>query len=270
MNQMLYTPVVDFHAHVYPRHIAERATTSLSRYTGFPTAGRGTIDHLLSRGREAGIRYFVLNSVATTAHQVSSINTFLAATVAANGNCYGLGTLHPGLTDEELDHEINRMISLGLRGVKLHPDNQRINADDPSMMRIYERLEGRLPVLMHCGDYRTDYSHPRRVAAVLDAFPKLTLVAAHFGGWSLFDYALEYLEDRNCYLDVSSTFPFVGPRRSRELIRIYGAERILFGSDYPVYDPVKAMEEFISLDLTDAENRLILYGNAMKILGEGC
>ena len=81
-------------------------------------------------------------------------------------------------------------ISLGLKGVKLHPDFQNFEADSPCAMSIFELCaEAGLPVLVHTGDYRFDYSNPNRIANVLRAFPKLKFVGAHFGGWSVWDEA---------------------------------------------------------------------------------
>jgi predicted TIM-barrel fold metal-dependent hydrolase len=144
---------------------------------------------------------------------------------------------------------------------------QKFHIDDERMMKIYALLEGNLPVLFHTGDYRYSYSHPARLVPVLDAFPRLTVIAAHFGGWSLFDLALEYFEKRRCYLDLSSSLPYLGRRRAEELIRIYGAERILFGSDYPIWDPGECLKEFLELKLSPAEQEQILSGTALEILG---
>lgn len=261
--------VCDFHAHVYPDAIAPRVIQTLEQSTGHPCRGIGTVDHLLERSRDAGVSNLVLSSVATTARQASAINSFLAASAAGREGCFALGTLHPDMSDEELDTEIRRIRKLGLKGVKLHPDSQGVHADDPKMLRVFERLEGKLPVLVHCGDYRNDYSHPSRIANVLDAFPNLTMVAAHLGGWTIVDYALEYLENKHCYLDVSSVMMFIGPRRERELIRLYGAERILYGTDYPIWDPVESLDAFLNLGLTEEENRQILYRNAQRVLFGG-
>lgn len=260
------TPVIDFHAHIYPEQIAPRAIDGLQKYSGLTPKGEGTLSHLLQRGRESGVTHFVVNSVATNAHQVSSINSFVAASAASHPNCYGLGTLHPDMTDEELDEEIRRIMNLGLKGIKLHPDNQHTAADSDGMMRICEKIAGKLPLLIHCGDYRTDLSHPKRVVKLLEANPDLTMIAAHLGGWPMYDLALEYFEDKNCFLDISSSIMLLGSRRSRELVRIYGAQRILFGSDYPIWDPGKSLEEFLSLNLRDEENTQILYGNAKRLL----
>lgn len=111
-----------------------------------------------------------------------------------------------------------------------------------------------------------DYSHPSRVANILDAFPKLEIIAAHFGGWMLWDYAKEYLLNRHCMLDTSSALAWLGPQRAKELIREYGAERFLFGTDYPLTTAKKELEKIEALNLTDNEYELIFAQNAKRFL----
>ena len=118
--------------------------------------------------------------------------------------------------DFDVEEELDHAQELGLVGVKIHPDTQRVNMDDERLMAIYELCERRgLALLMHCGDYRYDYSHPRRLKRVLHEFPQLRICAAHFGGWSIYDLALEYLEDETCLLDMSSSMRLLGLRRTR-------------------------------------------------------
>ena len=47
---------------------------------------------------------------------------------------------------------------------------------------------------------------------------------------------------------------------------MYGAERIAFGSDYPMWDPVNEVEKFLRLDLTDDQKEQIAYKTATRIL----
>jgi len=122
-------------------------------------------------------------------------------------------------------------------------------------------------LMVHCGDYRWDYSHPSRVKEVLRTFPNLKINTAHFGGWSLYDLAVEYLEDEKNYMDVSSASVYLGPRRTTELIRIYGVERILFASDYPMWNPVEEIARFMLNDLTEKEREQILWHNPQAYLG---
>ncbi|MDR2314532.1 MAG: amidohydrolase [Spirochaetaceae bacterium] len=277
--------VVDFHSHIYPEKIAAKAVVNTEAFYTIPARGRGTPEDLAAAGKKGGIHRFVVFSAAAVPAQVANINSYIASVCTGRENAgadkaggantggdaggpvfTGFGTLHPDMKDP--GEEIERITGLGLRGVKFHPDMQKFNIDDERMMKIYEILEGKLPVIFHTGDYRYTYSHPARLVPVLDAFPRLDVIAAHFGGWSLFDLALEYFRDRRCYFDLSSSIPYLGRRRAEELIRIYGAERMLFGSDYPIWDPGECLKEFFELKLSSAEQERILSGTALEILGD--
>lgn len=257
---------IDCHCHIYPQRIAERAVQSVGDFYSIEMdANEGTGEGLLALCEGSPITHHVVHSVATKPGNVESINDFIAAQCREHPEFIGFATLHQDYPDPE--GEIERAIGMGLRGLKLHPDTQAVNMDDPRLMRIYEIVEGRLPVIIHCGDYRYDYSHPRRMKRVLQAFPNLVVDAAHFGGWSIFDLAVEYLENENCFLDMSSAQVFLGPRRTAELVRIYGTDRILFGSDFPMWDPKEEYAMFTALDFTDEEFENMLHHNAERFLG---
>ncbi len=257
--------IYDFHAHIYPEKIAARAVEGVGNFYQLPMAADGTAETLLKLGKPAGITNYVVHSVATGARQVESVNDFIIREVQEHPDEFtGFGTLHPDYGN--LLGELERIKRAGLSGLKIHPDSQRFYVDDKRMYPVYDYLQGRLPILIHCGDYRYDYDHPRRIRKLLEEFPRLTVIAAHFGGWSVFDVAVEYLQDKNCYLDCSSSVMFVGKRRALELIRIYGAERMLFGSDYPMWNPAEELSVLQSLGLTGEELDCMLYKNAERIL----
>lgn len=257
--------IVDFHAHIYPHKIADKAAANVGKFYGLEMDHGGSVEELLKSGNDGNITNFIVHSVATAPQQVESINNFIAQTSKeSNGRMIGFGTLHPDM--ENPQQEIERCMAIGLKGIKLHPDCQKFNIDDERMLSIYKALEGKLPILVHCGDYRFDYSHPRRLAHILDMFPKLDVIAAHFGGWSLYDLAVEFLENRRCWLDTSSALAFIGSRRGRELIRLYGANRMVFGTDFPMWNHKQELERFYNLELTNEENQQILYQNACEIL----
>jgi predicted TIM-barrel fold metal-dependent hydrolase len=257
--------IIDSHAHVFPDKIASKAAENTSNFYTIGSQCDGTVDSLLQIGQSYGIDKFLIHSVAQKPSQVKSINNFIAESCHTHpDHLIGFGALHRDI--ENPSDEIDRIISLGLKGIKLHPDIQQFNIDDPQMFPIYDYMSGRLPLLIHVGDYRYSWSHPSRLARVLDKFPKLTVIAAHFGGWSLQDLALEYLEHRKCYLDISSSIMFLGDRRAVELIRAYGAERMLFASDYPMWNPGLELQHFYKLGLTDNEMELILSQNVERAL----
>jgi predicted TIM-barrel fold metal-dependent hydrolase len=256
--------IIDAHCHIYPDKIATKAVESVGHFYTIEMKGRGTVDDLLARQEQAGISAAIVHSVALREGNVQAINDFIAEQVRLHPSLIGFATMHQEF--EDIETEVERCLALGLKGFKLHPDSQGVNADDPRLMRLYEIIEGRLPLILHCGDYRRDSSHPRRIKEILRTFPKLVLNAAHFGGWMLYDLAVEYLENESCFMDVSSASVYLGPRRTTELIRLYGAERILFGSDYPMWDPVEEVERFMANSLTEEERELVCWRNAERFI----
>ena len=257
--------IIDSHCHIYPDKIAEKASASTSDFYHMPSLFDGKISTLLERGGAAGIEHFIVQSVATSPKQVSGINRFISEAVKnSDGRFTGLGTLHPGSTN--LEEEVLEIISLGLKGVKLHPDIQRVAIDDDSMHKIYELCENRLPILMHTGDHRFDFSNPNRMLPILEKYPRLTVVGAHFGGWSVWDDATRMLAGHeNFYVDCSSSLYAMTPEKARELIFAYGTDRVLFGTDYPMWDIDAEMERFMKIDISEKEREDILYNNAHRL-----
>ena len=259
--------IIDFHAHVYPDHVAEKATRATCTFYGLDTYLVGSVDCLLASGRAAGISRYVLHPVATHPTGVRHINENTVAQVSAHPEFYGFGTIHPDM--ENALSELEFICASGLKGLKLHPDMQMCNSDDERLFPVYEKCcELRLPVLIHCGDRRRDFSHPRHLRRALDRFPELTVIAAHLGGWSLWDEALEALLSTNCYLDISSSMMFMPPEQTATYIRAYGVHRILFGTDFPVWDPATEVERLLALPLSEEEKQMIASQNARRLLGE--
>lgn len=259
--------VIDAHCHVYPDKIALKAVEGTCNfYDGINAAHDGRVTTLHDIGKKVGIDHFVVQSVAMSPKQVQSINSFIAETVAeSSGKMTGLGTLHPDSAD--ISGDIEHIIELGLHGVKLHPDIQQFKIDDYRCLKIYELCEKKsLPILMHTGDYRYDFSNPNRLLPVMQIYTSLTVVGAHLGGWSVWDDAAEKLLGLdNLYFDCCSCMPYIDKNKVKELIRTFGAKRVLFGTDYPLWSPQKELNEFLSMELSDEENKLILSENAKRI-----
>lgn len=261
------TKLIDAHTHIFPEKIAGKASAAIGDfYDNFhPMEGDGTLARLMELGQAAGVDHYVVFSAATRPEQVCSINDFIAAQMQAHpGVITGLGTLHPDMENPE--EEIQRIVSLGLRGVKLHPDFQRFFVDSPAAMRIYACLEGRLPVLFHAGDFRYPYSSPRRIAAISDAFPGLRIVAAHFGGWSQWREAIEWIVPRETIcVDTCSSLYSMDDRQAEHIIRMYGADRVLFGTDYPMWSYQEELARLERLPLSPEEREKIYWRNAGRI-----
>ncbi len=267
MVEREYT-IIDAHCHIYPEKIALKAAKGTGDFYDETPACSGTLDELIEKGTAAGIGHFVVQSVATTPAQVKKINDFIMQQVEKNPLLLtGLGTLHPEC--EDIEDEVIRIQSMGLKGVKLHPDIQRFKLDDERCHAIYESCEkAGLPILIHTGDKRYDFSNPDRLEPILKTYKHLVIIGAHLGGWSVWEEACEKLYPyENLMVDCSSTLSYISTSLSKQLIRRYGAERVLFGTDYPLHMPGNEMKLFQKLELTKSECQVILNENAKRIFG---
>lgn len=257
--------IIDMHTHVYPDAIAAKAANSIRNYYHLGENMDGTITTLLERGSAAGVKHWLILPVAVKPEHVRSINNFTAQQMQAHSCFTGFGTVHADM--ENMMEEVERIETLGLKGVKLHPDCQHFNIDDPRLFPLYEQLQGKMPMMIHLGDERYDYSHPARLRKVLQEFPGLQVCAAHFGGHTMYETAKEYLSDTDCILDISSTLMFLDKETAEGYVNYYGAERLAFGTDYPVWDPVQEVQRFLSLDITEEQKEQIAWKTAERFLG---
>lgn len=263
-------PVFDAHAHAYPDGIAQRAVENLCDFYRFCASGDGTFGDLAAHA-DATLKGFLLFSVATTPHQVPRINDFIAARIQEackrGFQAIGFGGMHQDFPDKA--KEVDRLIGLGLRGIKIHPDIQGVAIDDPRMMELYEIIEGRIPVYFHTGDDRPQYpfSHPKRILTILDRFPKLQVISAHLGGYRQWDDALALAGHPQIWYDTSSSLWSLPEADSARLIRKLGVHRIFFGTDYPLKYPEDELTMFRKVPLTEEEQSLILYENAREFFG---
>lgn len=259
-------PIIDCHCHIYPDKIADRAVEGISSFYDLPMAYNGRASTLINESNKIGVCHNIIFSVATTPHQVGSINSFIANCVKeGEGRFTGLGSLHP--ESENISEDIEHIKELGLKGVKLHPDFQKFRIDDEKLFPIYEACSsGGLPVLLHTGDYRYDFSNPERMARVLRKFPDLTVIGAHFGGWSVWEEATETLSGYdNFYVDTSSSFHWLKKEKAVEIIRKYSAHKVIFGTDFPMWSYEDEYAYFQTLELTEDEKRKILFENAKEL-----
>ena len=260
---------IDMHSHIYPDDIAYKAAKSVqSFYGGLGGEGNmdGTAGMLLSRGKEAGISRFLILPVAIRPDRVQGINDYIVGQVQQHPEFVGFGTVHARM--EGLEAETERIAALGLRGIKMHPDSQRFAIDDPDLFPMYEIARDKgLPVMLHMGDLRYNFSQPILLKRVLELFPGLKAIATHFGGYSVYEEAFQTLRDADCVFDTSSSLMLLEPGVAERYIDGYGAERMAFGTDYPMWDPVEEMKRFDNLKLTATQKEQIASKTAKRVLG---
>jgi hypothetical protein len=263
--------IFDSHTHIFPEKIADKAVEGIGSFYDMMTMQHtGTAENLTQLLKDNNVSGCMVCSVATVPEQVESINDFIAQSVKdSDGFMTGFCSLHPDMSQEQTDCEIIRATSLGLKGIKLHPDFQRFEADSAKAYAIYEVIGDRLPVLIHAGDHRYSFSSPKRIARAMTRFPALTLIAAHLGGWSEWDDAVSELAGRfgdKLYVDTSSSLYSMTAEKAREYVLAFGEDHVLFGTDYPMWDIAEELERFAKIDLSDTAREKILYSNSAKLL----
>lgn len=257
--------IIDIHTHIYPQAVAQKATDSIRDFYELEGAGmNGTAEMLRSRGKEAGISQFVVLPVAVLPDRTRHINDFILEQAKENDDFICFGTIHAEM--ENVADEAQYILDKGLRGIKMHPDFQKFNIDDPRLFPAYEAIEGKIPIMLHMGDVRYDYSQPARLRHILELFPKLDAIAAHFGGYRMYEEAYRQLHDKNCIFDISSSLMFMEEGVAENYINRYGAERMAYGTDYPLWDPVKEVQRFLQLKLSDDQLEQIAWKTAHSFL----
>lgn len=259
--------IINSHCHIYPEKIADKAVLGIRDFYDLDMSLKGVVDDLIKDGEKVGVVHYLVHSVATTPKQVKSINEFISAEVKKHPDLLtGFGTLHPD--SDDIQGDFDYLIELGLKGVKLHPDFQQFALNEERAFKIGEVINnGDVPMLIHCGDFRYNYSNPEQLKPFLDKFPDITVIGAHFAGWSLWEEATEKLAGTpNLYVDLSSSLYDLSPETAKRLIHAYGADRVLWGTDYPMWESEPEMEYFNRIDLTEKERSMILYENAAKLL----
>lgn len=262
--------IIDTHTHVFPDALAPRATETLTVPNIYFPHYDGTLKGLLASMDRFGIAQSWTVPVATRASQVETINSYAAT--QPRDRITPFGAMHP---DVENPREILATYrERGLAGFKLHPDYEEVRPTDPRMEPIWEAASDfGLIGYFHAGDDEnphTKYGNPDEFAAVLDQYPNLKLVCAHFGGLRMWDEVEEKLVGRNVWFDTAYTFGIIEPEQFLRMAKRHGYDKITFGTDGPWTDPQVSLD-FLkdhAADIADCDLELLCHGAAERLLAE--
>lgn len=259
--------IIDIHTHAWPEKVSQRARQSLETLFKITFVGEPTIDILLSYMDKNGIDISAVACVATKPEQVTSINDW-AFSVRSN-RLKMFCAMHPDYPDWA--KELPRIKERG-DGIKFQPEFQNFYVDDKRMFEMYAQIEKLgLPVLFHCGEELSQTmlvrSNPPRLLAVHKEFPKLKIIAGHFGGFQTWDETKQYLLGQDVYLDTSYFVQFMPPDTVREMFLAHRPDRLLFGSDFPLVDQKADIDCIKGLGLPKVLEEQILFRNAQELLG---
>ncbi len=278
---------VDIHTHTFPEKIAARTVEKLQGMSHTHPFTDGTVQALRQSMAAAGIDRSVVVPVATNAHQVPHVNDASIALNAQYADVLSFGCMHPDFGGWKA--ELSRLADNGVKGVKLHPVYQEVNFDDPRFLRILDRCaEVGLIVLTHAGKDvgfpdAADRVSPTRIAGAVRQTDGVTLICAHMGSWRQWDDVERLLPETGVFIDTSFSLGAMTPNGDGyystpeslqllsdgqfvRLVRAFGAERVLFGTDSPWGEAADSLRRLRALPLTDRELTAILGGNAQTLL----
>jgi len=208
-------------------------------------------------------------------------NDYVAQTVESYPDVFvGFCSVDPRKGKKAVEELERSVLSLGLRGLKLHPIHQAFFPDDPAFIPLFAKAEELgIPVLMHSGyaaaganapgggGFELAYSRPiPHVDSLAARHPDLTIIMAHPAWPWIQEQVAVALHKANVFIDLSGWAPRYIPR---DLIAEASGrlrKKVLFGSDYPYISPVTWLEQFQELDIRDEARPLILHDNAARIL----
>jgi uncharacterized protein len=259
--------IIDAHCHVWPDEIARKVLAN--RPVGLDAQHDGTLDGLRRTMDSAGIDMAMTLAIANIGRNVWRTNEFIGT--VDRTRFIPFGTVHPHLTVEE---NIRALKENGVVGVKLHPLFQEVDFAAAKTREILVALaENDVPVISHVGSGGDEAANrrgaPEFLAGLVADIPGLRFIAAHFGGYQVLDEAERWAVGSPDMLLETSWPPTMGelPRpRIIDIIRRHGADRIVFGSDWPMTDPATEIAAIRDLGLTDEENKAVLGGNLARLL----
>ncbi|MFA5362887.1 MAG: amidohydrolase family protein [Candidatus Omnitrophota bacterium] len=259
--------IIDIHTHAWPEKVSQKARENLESIFKTPFVGDPTVHTLLRYMDKNDISVSVICAVATRPEQVPSINNWLFGVRGERIRAFC--ALHPEYVSWR--DELAR-IKEKADGVKLQPEFQNFYVDDKKIYPVYEMMEQlQLPVLFHCGEELSGTMLVRssavRILKVKKDFPRLTIIAAHYGGFRLWEEVEKYLIGTDVFLDTAFFFGFLPREKIIHLLLEHRSDRLLFGSDFPLVDQKKDLDYLAGLDVPDDLKERILYRNARELLG---
>lgn len=179
------------------------------------------------------------------------------------GRIYGYATVSSQRFGKTALQEIEKcVLSYGFRGVKIYsyPD---VSISEPAGVEVFKLAAALgVPVLAHAA--------PCDCEAIAEAVPEAKIIMAHMGAgipgkgdWNRGIMAAERFP--NIYLDIAGSPIQAGSLE--EAVERVGADRVIFGTDFPLLEPRVQMAKVLDADISEGDRQLILGGNIIRVAG---
>jgi len=277
--------IIDFHTHVFPPQMKKNRDRYIDSDPCFAilysekNAKLATADELIASMDKAGVDISVITNIGWTTHELCvETNDYILESVARYPQrLIGFCAVQPNSYEAAIA-EIERCAKGGIRGVgEIRPDMQLFDLRDEEVMEPLVKVisKHKLILLTHASE-PVGHEYPGKGSITPDvlypfiaSFPGLTIVCAHWGGGLPFYALMPEVKKamRNVFFDTAASPFLYAPQVYSQVIQLVGADKILFGSDYPLLAQSRLLEEIRSLDLPEETKNLILSGNAQRLLG---
>lgn len=267
--------IIDFHTHIFPDKIAEKAVGVLEQNV-YNNLGiekkahtKATLSSLSDSMKEHNIDISVVMPIATSTKQSASINSF-AVEVNKCENFFSFGSVHP--MQEDALEILENIKGAGLLGIKLHPDYQGFFIDSEESLRVLKKCEELgLYVMLHAGEdigiKPPVHCTPIRIINALEHLDGKNIIAAHMGGYNMWSAVIDHLCQTPIYFDTSYSVGEMPDDVATQIIKTHGFDKILFATDSPWQNQGYVVKRVKGLNLGKEAEDAIFYKNGAKILG---
>lgn len=277
--------IVDFHTHLFSPQVKKNRDEYIEADPCFallysdPKAKLVTAEELISSMDEAGVDVSVILNIGWTRHEMCIESNDYILEVVARYPKRLVGFCAVKLESPQAAREIERCAKSGIKGVgELRPDVQLLDPGNKQIMEpvIKVMREHNLILLTHASE-PVGHHYPGKgtitpdiLYSFITSFPDLPLVCAHWGGGFPFYALMPEVKEAmdNVFFDTAAS-PFLYSHKIySQVIQLVGADKILFGSDYPLLGQSRIIEEIKSLELEEEVKAKILGGNAQRLLNK--
>jgi len=276
--------IIDFHTHVFPPQIKKNRSKYIESDPCFAilysdkNAKIATADELIASMDRAGIDTSVIVNIGWTTHELCvETNDYILESIARYPRrLIGFCAVQPHSYEAAIT-EIERCAEEGIRGIgEMRPDIQLFDLRDEEVIEpVIEVIRKRKLILLIHASEPVGHNYagkgaitPETLYPFITSRPDLTIVCAHWGGGLPFYALMPEVKQAmgNVFFDTAASTLLYSPQIYKQVIQLVGAEKILFGSDYPLLAPSRLLDEIRSLDLPEETRDLILSGNAQRLL----
>lgn len=266
--------IIDFHTHVFPDKIAHSTINALKERSNSTPYTDGTVQGMIDALNRANADIAITLPVLTKATQFDSVLNFAVEINKKYANTdkklISFAGMHPDC--DNVEEKMLKIKSLGIKGIKIHPDYQATYIDDERYVNILKLAKKHdLIVITHAGVDDGYKDEPircpvDRVKKVIKEVDYNKFVLAHFGGHRLSEQVFNELAGLNVYFDTAFTLHEIDKQTFVKIVEKHGEDKILFATDCPWrdikidYDILKSYE--LDKDIFDK----ITYQNAVKLL----